>query len=138
MILVKRLKFLPNLFLFQKGLDMMLMMLYIAKKSNFKTTKMSLYKIVKIFSFSKGLTVDFGQKVEISSEFVSLSKRPWYDVDDVLDREEVFLDHKIVPLRIIKNLHLLGVNPWLWSKTWTFFPICFSFKRALIWCLMVF
>ena len=55
---------------------MMLMMLYIAKKSNFKTTKMSLYKIVKIFSFSKGLTDDFGQKVEISSEFVSLSKRP--------------------------------------------------------------
>ena len=64
MILVKRLKFLPNLFLFQKGLDMMLMMLYIEKKSNFKTTKMSLYKIVKIFSFSKGLTDDFGQKVE--------------------------------------------------------------------------
>ena len=107
MILVKRLKFLPNLFLFQKGLDMMLMMLHIEKKSNFKTTKMSLYKIVKIFSFSKGLTDDFGQKVEISSEFVSLSKRPWYDVDDVLDREEVFLDHKIVPLRITKNLYFI-------------------------------
>ena len=44
MILVKRLEFLPNLFLFQKGLDMMLMMLYI-EKSNFKTTKMPLYKI---------------------------------------------------------------------------------------------
>ena len=41
---------------------------------------------------------DFGQKVEISSKFVFLSKRPWYDVDDVLDREEDFLDYKNVIL----------------------------------------
>ena len=38
------------------------------------------YKIVEIFAFSKSLIDDFGPKLENPSEFVSLSKKPWFDL----------------------------------------------------------
>ena len=39
-----------------------------------------LIKICEKFAFSKGLTHDFGEKLENPSEFVSLSRKPWFDL----------------------------------------------------------
>ena len=66
MILVKNLKFLLNLFLFQKGLDMMFDGV-LGKKKVFLDNK-NVTKIGEKCAFSKRLTYDCGQKVEISSE----------------------------------------------------------------------
>ena len=61
MIWVKNLKFLLNLFLFQKGLDMMF-----DGKKVFLDNK-NVTKFGEKCAFSKRLTYDCGQKVEISS-----------------------------------------------------------------------
>ena len=50
----------------------------------------------KINLFSKGLTQDFGQKIEISTKFFFFFCRVLFFVDSVLARKEGFLTHKNV------------------------------------------
>ena len=71
MTLGKNLNILPNLFLFQKGLDMMFDGI-LHKKEVFLNYKNITLRFAKNLHFSKGLTHDFGPKVEISSKFSSL------------------------------------------------------------------
>ena len=70
-------KLLPNFFL-PKNLDMMLDDVLDRKKS-FQDYK-KVIQIVVNPHFPKGLSHDFRQKFEISSEFNFLRTRPWYDV----------------------------------------------------------
>ena len=72
---------------FEKGLNMMFADV-LDKREVFLDYKNVTIRCRNICIFLRAeSTHDFGQKVGISSEFVSLSKRPWYDVDDALYRE---------------------------------------------------
>ena len=48
----------------------------------------------KIGNSPKGLTHDFGQKLELPSLFVFIENRSGNDVWDVLHRKQAFLDNK--------------------------------------------
>ena len=74
MILVKNLKILRHLFLFQKGFGLIFDDVQV-KKRRLSRLQKCYYNIVEILAFFKGLTYKCGQKFEISSEFVSVSKR---------------------------------------------------------------
>ena len=65
MILIKNSKFFSSLLFFEKGLDMLVMILFMEKKA-FQTMKISFSYSKKICIFRKELTYDFGQKFEIS------------------------------------------------------------------------
>ena len=85
MTLVKNLNILPNTFLFQKGLDMMFDGI-LDKKQVFLNYKNITLRFAKNWHFPKGLTHDFGPKVEISSKFSSLQKGLDMRLDKVLDK----------------------------------------------------
>ena len=86
MTLVKNLNILPNLFLLQKGLDMMFDGI-LDKKEVFLNYKNITLRFAKNWHiFPKGLTHDFGPNVEISSKFSSLQKGLDMRLDKVLDK----------------------------------------------------
>ena len=71
MLLVKNSKFLLSLLFFEKGLDMYFYDV-VYKKEGFLECKNVILTESKNLHFSKGLTHDFGQKLEISFESVFL------------------------------------------------------------------
>ena len=75
--MVKNSKFLLSLLFFEKGLDMYFYDV-VYKKEGFLECKNVILTESKNLHFSKGLTHDFGQKLEISFESVFLWKMPRY------------------------------------------------------------
>ena len=69
---------LPNS-IFAKGLTHDLLIIQF-KENKPSLTKKYRFNIVEILRFSKGLTHDFGQKLEISSQFVFGQNEPWDNV----------------------------------------------------------
>ena len=75
----QKVKILPNLFLFQKGLNMMFDGILGKKKRSLSRLRNCYFELVEIFAFYLGgnpYTPHFGQKLENSSELVAYSKRP--------------------------------------------------------------
>ena len=96
------------------------------RKESFLDNKNMYFYVRKIGNFPKGLTHDVGEKFELSSFFVFIENRPRNDVWDVLDRKEAFLDNNKMYLISPKNRKFSkGVNRLFWSKTRTFFIVCF-------------
>ena len=77
MLLVKNSKFLLSLLFFEKGLDMYFYDV-VYKWEGFLEYKNVIFTELKNLHFSKGVTHDFGQKLEISFESVFLWKMPRY------------------------------------------------------------
>ena len=75
--MVKNSKFLLSLLFFEKGLDVYFYDV-VYKKEGFLECKNVILTESKNLHFSKGLTHDFGQKLEISFKSVSLWKMPRY------------------------------------------------------------
>ena len=75
MLFLKNWKFLPSLTFFEKDLDIMLNNVLNGKKKGFFDNKISFYNSKKMSIFPQGLTHDFSQKFEISSESHFLSKK---------------------------------------------------------------
>ena len=75
--MVKNSKFLLSLLFFEKGLDMYFYDV-VYKKEGFLECKNVILTESKNLHFSKGLTHDFGQKLEISFKSVFLWKMPRY------------------------------------------------------------
>ena len=75
MILVKNLNFLDCVFLFKKGPDIMFGDVLQKEKKAFYTIKKYDLCSRKMGYFPKGLTHDFGQKIELSSLFISIKNR---------------------------------------------------------------
>ena len=84
--LVKKFKFLPKLNLFQNG-------------SNMRSDGGPDKKVFLDFAFSKGLTHNFRQKLEILRNLFLFRKGLGVMFDDVLVKIEVFLEYKIVTIR---------------------------------------
>ena len=108
MNVVKNLKFLMNLSLFQKGLDMIVGWWYSGQKISLSRLQNCYYEIVEIFAFflegGEGggfnpYTPHFGQKLKILPNLLPIRKSLDMMFDDVVDKKEVFLDYKNVTLR---------------------------------------
>ena len=69
---------LPN-YIFPKGLTHDLLIIQF-KENKSSSTKKYRFNTVETLRFSKGLTFDFGQKLEISSQFVFGQNEPWNNV----------------------------------------------------------
>ena len=69
---------LPN-YIFPKGLTHDLLIIQF-KENNPSSPKKYRFNTVEILRFSKGLTHDFGQILEISSQFVFGQNEPWDNV----------------------------------------------------------
>ena len=120
MILVKNLKTLQNLFLFQKNLGLIFDNVLV-KKGSFSRLQKCYYKKVEILAFSWRLTVTISQSkylhffkgqpmiliknLKIILNLFLFQKGLAMKFDGVLDKKEVFLDYKNVTLRQLKNLH---------------------------------
>ena len=70
MILVKNWNFPLCLFLDKLGFEIMFAVIIQSKENKPSSTKKYRFDTVEILRFPKGLTHDFGQKLEISSQFV--------------------------------------------------------------------
>ena len=76
MILVKNWNFPLSLFLDKMGVEIMFAVIIRSKENKPSSTKKYRFDTVEILRFSKGLTHDFGQKLEISSQFVFGQNEP--------------------------------------------------------------
>ena len=108
MNVVKNLKFLMNLSLFQKGLDMIVGWWYSGQKISLSRLQNYYYEIVEIFAFffleggGEDLThipVILVKKLKILPNLLPIRKGLDMMFDDVVDKKEVFLDYKNVTLR---------------------------------------
>ena len=76
MILLKKLKFFPFFFVYQKQMDKKCLLTSQIKKKPLKTRRTTVYEKRKIKIFLKGLVHRFGQKFEICSTLIFMENRP--------------------------------------------------------------
>ena len=76
MILVKNWNFHLRLFLDKMGFEIMFAVIIQSKENKPSSTKKYRFDTVEILGFSKGLTHDFGQQLEIFCQFVFRQNEP--------------------------------------------------------------
>ena len=128
MILVEKWKFYLSLFLDKIGLEKVFWDLWGRKQALLDCKNMTFHRH-HIGFFSKGVTHDFGQNMEILSLYVFVQMVLEIMFDDHWGRKQALFDYK--NLAITKSPYwdfFKGVNPRFWLKIGNYLFVCFLAK----------